>query len=170
MAPEPSEEIVWLASGANPEIIAEMERIYADLQREIEARGPVCWASGRCCNFGRAGHRLYVTGVEAALTVRGLATLSQTADGGRVSLTKATLEDAIARDGCPFQRDNLCGVHPVRPLGCRVYFCDRSAQGWQQELYERALARVKAIHESHGVPYRYAEWRAMLGEILGAID
>jgi hypothetical protein len=53
-------------------------------------------------------------------------------------------------------------VHTIKPLGCRVYFCDPTAQGWQQELSERTLAMVRAIHERHGVPYRYGEWRGLL--------
>jgi hypothetical protein len=24
------------------------------------------------------------------------------------------------------------------------------------------LARLRALHESHGIPYRYGEWRTML--------
>lgn len=154
----------WMRAASDPEVGAAMERIYDDVRREIEARGPACWASGRCCNFEKAGHRLYVTGVEAALTVRGI---SRSGSGG-VALTAASLDHAVARGGCPFQRGNLCGAHEHRPLGCRVFFCDRSAQQWQQELCERALTRVRATHELHGVPYHYGEWRAMLRELLDA--
>jgi hypothetical protein len=56
-------------------------------------------------------------------------------------------------------------VHRDRPLGCRVYFCDRSAQDWQQDLSERALAMVRAIHDRHGIEYRYGEWRTMLEKL-----
>jgi Fe-S-cluster containining protein len=75
----------------------------------------------------------------------------------------ADLEAALARGGCPFQVRNLCGVHAIKPLGCRVYFCDKSAQAWQGELSERLLGEIRGIHDRFAVPYRYGEWRAMLG-------
>jgi Fe-S-cluster containining protein len=68
---------------------------------------------------------------------------------------------------CPFQVSNLCSVHSIKPLGCRVYFCDRSAQQWQQELSERSLQEIRAIHDEHGIPYRYGEWRSMLSMFTG---
>ena len=40
--------------------------------------------------------------------------------------------------------------------------CDPKAAGWQEELSERMLGRLRALHEAHGIPYRYGEWRAML--------
>lgn len=149
----------WLAAAKDPAIAAELEAIYEYTAAAIESRGPACWASGRCCNFEAAGHRLYTTGLEAAYA---LARLSPDSP-----LTHESLASARARGGCPFQVANLCGIHTIKPLGCRVYFCDRSAQEWQQDLSERALARVRELHDRHGIDYRYGEWRGMLGMLLG---
>jgi Fe-S-cluster containining protein len=146
----------WRAAAADPAVAADLDALYADVAAEIRARGPVCWASGRCCNFVSAGHLLYATGLETAHTLR------QLNPDAHPPLTPLTIADARARGGCPFQSANLCGIHPIRPLGCRIYFCDRSAQDWQQDLYERALARLRAIHDDRGIPYRYAEWRTLL--------
>jgi len=143
----------WLAAATRPGIAGALESIYAEVARAIEVRGPACWASGRCCNFEKSGHSLYVTGLEAAYAV------------GRADpamLTRERLTDALARGGCPFQSANLCGVHAVKPLACRVYFCDRSAQEWQRDLSERMHERVRALHAEHAVEYRYAEWRTLL--------
>src|SRR5262249_48817981 len=74
-----------------------------------------------------------------------------------VALTADSLSVALARGGCPFQLANLCGVHAIKPLGCRVYFCDRSAQRWQQELSESMLAQIRATHARHAIAYRCAE-------------
>jgi Fe-S-cluster containining protein len=147
----------WLRQAREPAVVAELEAIYADVAREITERGPACWASGRCCNFEKTGHRLYTTGLEAAYTVARLAGLTQPR-----GLTPSDVEQARARGGCPFQDGNLCGVHGVRPLGCRVYFCDRSAQAWQYDLTERGMARMRELHERHGIVYAYAEWRDLL--------
>jgi len=157
-----------MRAACDPAISSEIESIYADVRREIEERGPACWASGRCCNFDRTGHRLYATGLEVALTIRGVSRAR--ADGAEegATLTRETLADALQRGGCPFQTDNLCGAHPHRPLGCRVYFCDQTAERWQQDLCERALARIKALHERRAIPYTYGEWRTMLGSMLDA--
>lgn len=146
----------WHAAVLDPAVAAELEAVYAYVAAAVESRGPACWASGRCCSFERAGHRLYVTGLEAAYA------MSRTAG----AVTAATLSAALARGGCPLQAANLCGAHAMRPLGCRVYFCDRSAQEWQRELSEKAIAQVRAVHDRHGVPYRYGEWRQMLALLL----
>lgn len=142
---------------------AELEAVYAQTAREISARAPACWASGRCCNFKEAGHRLYVTGLEAAYTV-----VRSPLTPGTLQLTPHSLAESLARGGCPFQAANLCSAHSIKPLGCRVYFCDQSAQHWQQDLSERMLTCIRAIHERHDIPYAYAEWGALLGDILRA--
>lgn len=147
----------WRAAALEPGIAAELEAVYAYVAAAVEARGPACWASGRCCHFEKAGHRLYVTGLEAAYA------LARTD-----AVTAGALAEARARGGCPLQAANLCGAHAVRPLGCRVYFCDRSAHEWQRTLSEKAIAQVRAVHDRHGVPYRYGEWRDMLGMLVAS--
>jgi len=152
----------WLGAVSRAEVRAELEAVYASAAAEIAARGPACWASGRCCNFEKSGHLLYVTGVEAAYTVWMGRERADTQAKPNPSL-RSGLSLTVVREGaCPFQEGNLCGVHEIKPLGCRVYFCDRSAQAWQQELSERLLGEIRAIHERHGIEYRYGEWRGML--------
>ncbi len=151
----------WLLAVARPDVVGALEEIYAETSRRIAERGPACWASGRCCNFANTGHLLYVTGLEAAYT------LSRLPAHRTEPLTLPQVDAARAVGGCPFQVRNLCGVHPIRPLGCRVYFCDRSATSWQQELYEAELGRIRELHDRRGVAYRYAEWRSLL-ELLAS--
>ncbi len=157
----------WLHALENPRIVSDLESVYTDTAREIEARGPACWASGRCCNFQKTGHLLYVTGLEAAYMLSRLSNrpapgpLPQLGDCA-APLTPNSLASALAGGTCPFLVGHLCGAHAMRPLGCRVYFCDRSAQQWQQDLCERMLARLRAIHDQHTIEYRYGEWRSML--------
>lgn len=161
----------WLAMLAEPGVRSELESVYAEAASAIRERGPACWASGRCCNFEKTGHLLYVTGLEAAYTIAGLAD-RPTADRvaapsfGEPTLRLLVLEDAKRRGGCPFQVSNLCGVHAIKPLGCRVYFCDRSAQQWQKDLSERLIHSVRAIHDRFDVAYRYGEWRGMLSRFV----
>lgn len=148
----------WLAAAVDPQISGELELVYDAIARAVAARRPVCDASGRCCKFEEWGHRLYVTGLEAAYLAARL---------GR-EITLPEIARARAEGGCPFQKALLCSVHAIRPLGCRVYYCDETAQEWQMELSERMLSEVKAIHERHGLAYWYGEWRAMLEAIVVA--
>ncbi|MBI2759990.1 MAG: YkgJ family cysteine cluster protein [Chloroflexi bacterium] len=150
----------WLAAARDPAIATDLESLFSRVSAAIAERGPACWASGRCCNFEAAGHRLYTTGLEAAYTVSKLRSPEHPA------LTSTTLSAALARGGCPFQSANLCGVHTIKPLACRVYFCDKSAQAWQSELLEGLMVDLRALHERHAIAYRYAEWRGLLAMFL----
>jgi Fe-S-cluster containining protein len=160
----------WLDALGRPGVAEGLEAIYADAATAIAARGPACWASGRCCRFEAHGHRLYVTGLEAAYVALRLPDIAGTRPGNHAepTLRPLALEQARAAGGCPFQSGHLCGVHAIKPLGCRVYFCDRTAQAWQQDLSETLLARLRALHDEHAIEYRYAEWRAMLARFVDA--
>ncbi|MBL8765333.1 MAG: hypothetical protein JNM07_13800 [Phycisphaerae bacterium] len=147
----------WTRAVRDPRLAAEIDAVYARAASAIERRGPACWASGRCCRFRDAGHRLYVTGLEAALTLVRL---------DRSPLAPAELESAIARGTCVFVSGNLCSVHTIKPLGCRLYFCDRSAAAWQREVHEQLLSDIRDIHDRHQQPYRYGEWGDMLRRFI----
>lgn len=143
----------WLDAVRRTEIECAIEDVHREISERIESRDPVCTASGRCCNFERYGHRLYTTGLEAALTLDRLPT--------QRALAAGDVDRALGEGTCPFVVDRLCGVHPVRPAGCRVYFCDPTADIWVNELAESASDRIKRIHDEFGIEYRYMEWRAL---------
>lgn len=144
----------WLHAATDESVARHVEQIYFDIASEIALRRPRCDASGRCCRFEAWGHRLYVTGLETAYAWVRL-NADQRPDLGAVG-------EARARGGCPFQPDVPCTIHPIRPLGCRVFFCDPTAGEWQEKLYERLLGRLRAVHDALALPYVYAEWRALL--------
>jgi Fe-S-cluster containining protein len=150
----------WLRAARDAGVRAELEAVYSDVAAQVEARGPACWASGRCCHFEAAGHLLYVTGLEAAYVMVGVEEERQ----------KKVVQAGGLYHGCLFQAANLCTVHGIKPLGCRVYFCDRSAQAWQQSLSEHGLAQIRGLHDRHGIEYRYGEWRSMLDQVARAIS
>lgn len=144
-----------LTAAARPEVRTRVEQIYSDLAKEIEIRKPLCILSGRCCHFEDFGHRLYVTTAELATFLHGFETEVQSPQ----------LADAIKTwtgKGCPFQLAKLCGVHPMRPFGCRIYFCDETSTDWQNQAYETFHARLKKLHEELAIPYFYTEWRTAL--------
>lgn len=163
-APHPSLPVVdvedlrlaeaWLVAACTPAIDQALRSIYREVAEAVSQQGPACWASGRCCNFTKTGHRLYVTGLEAAWCVLQV---------GRAG--HSAIAHAIDQGDCPYldgAHRHLCGVHHAKPLGCRVYFCDHSSFPWQHELTERQLAALRDLHEVRQIPYRYAEWRGLL--------
>ena len=177
-------EAAWIGAAAPGPVAVALEAVYRDTAAAIESRAPACWASGRCCNFEAAGHRLYTTGLEAAYTIVRLDDQAARAGDvgrdsggglalpqiGRPALTLASIAAARQRGGCPFQHRNLCTVHEIKPVACRVYFCDRSAQDWQKDLSEQMHERIRVIHDEFAVPYEYAEWRGLLERVAAARD
>ena len=162
-------DAVNLAS-RRPEVVRAVEQIYADLQREIDARRPICAASGRCCRFEEYGHRLFVTTMELAAFVKQLPEPLPVDSCQLPVKTKslpllATGDSQAATGFCPFQVDKLCSVHAIRPFGCRMFFCDATSTQWQNDQYERFHARLKRLHEEMGVPYQYVEWRQALRQL-----
>src|SRR5437762_14328604 len=81
--------------------------LYRDVDRDVQAAGPVCVASGRCCRFKEYGHVLFLSNLEADVLV------SQA----------PPYEAPVSSDFCPFQQNNLCTAREPRPLGCRIYYC-----------------------------------------------
>lgn len=169
----PDDEAVWgrwLEAVARPEIDAGILALHAAMDDAVAARGPTCWQSGKCCHFDAYGHRLYVTGLEAAWFVQRRGTAPPPADAptGHAVLPILERPPAAAHPGCPFQVDHRCTVHADRPLGCRVFFCQAGTEAWQADLYDRYHAAMRRLHDAHGVPYRYLEWRAALDQAAQA--
>ena len=148
----------WQTAAANPEISATIRNIYTDLDAQVATHAPVCWASGRCCHFDqfKQGHHLYVTGLETAWVLQQLDNLP---------INPNDIDPAAP---CPYQDDTLCSIHQTRPFGCRLFFCQRGTEDWQQHLYEQTLARFKDLHRSHNIPYHYLEWRSALQQAAQA--
>jgi Fe-S-cluster containining protein len=142
------------AAAGRAEVRDVVRELYARLQQQIDQRKPICVASGRCCQFEAYGHRLYVTTIELAAFVAELQ-----------SLDKPPSSSLPQAGGCPFQVAKLCGVHAIRPFGCRVFFCDPTAQQWQNEQYEAFHAELKRLHGQLDIPYFYIEWRQALAAL-----
>src|SRR5215203_740973 len=150
------------AAADRADVWAAVEQVYANLAVEVDRRRPVCVVSGRCCRFEEFGHRLYVTTLELAAFLHGY-------ERGQSARPRALTQAIESWDGagCPFQVAKLCGVHAIRPFGCRMFFCDATSTDWQNEAYETFHARLKRAHEELGVPYFYVEWRRAIGAVLG---
>jgi Fe-S-cluster containining protein len=153
----------WSEAIEQPEVAEGLRLLHQLIAAEVARERPVCLASGRCCHFERYDHRLYVTGLDVVWCVRSLR-----ARGGPPS-GLAEIAAAKERGDCPFLLvDRVCGAHLERPLGCRIFFCDRAARTWQEDLYQRTHEALRLLHERHAIPYRYGEWRMMLEMVARA--
>jgi hypothetical protein len=113
--------------------------IYREVDRAVAAAGPVCVASGRCCRFKEYGHMLFLCNLEAEVLL---------ADAPSYDLP-------VSPDFCPFQKENLCTARDLRPLGCRIFFCDPAYQETGNRLTEQSLRRLKELANENGVEWRY---------------
>lgn len=161
----------WRSACRRDEIANALHQLYAQLDQAVADYGPTCWASGKCCKFESYGHRLYVTGLEIAhfhqrLEVQGMEDRLATGAGGPTGrdVPLDQVRPVQLADACRYQVEGKCSVHAIRPLGCRIFFCQEGTDDWQQQTYEAFQQKLVALHESHGIPYHYMEWRAGLIE------
>jgi len=170
------------AAAARADVRDAVERVYRDLADDVARRRPVCVVSGRCCRFEEYGHRLFVTTAELATFLHGLEQQGgqpAASTGGAALAARKNASDPAPPcesvtsamttwdgTGRPFQLAKLCGVHALRPFGCRIFFCDPTATQWQNDAYETFHARLKRLHEELGLPYYYVEWRQALRALL----
>ncbi|MEE9405035.1 MAG: hypothetical protein V3V20_09080 [Algisphaera sp.] len=159
----------WREAARRPEVDAALQELYGALDGAIAERGPTCWASGKCCKFDEFGHRLYVTGLEVAWFLnqveRGEVDMTAAENGAGMAgqAVKVRLPQLAEHPGaCPYQVAGRCTTHKIRPLGCRIFFCQKGTESWQQDLYESFLKRLQGLHDAHGLAYRYLDWMAGL--------
>ncbi len=159
----------WKEAAASPGVDAALRTLYAGVEAAAHLRGPRCEASGRCCKFNTHDHLLYVTGLEIAWFLRQAGEQKAATEPGYEAqiqgLRLPVLSPRQLPDGCAWQVDGLCSAHGFRPLGCRVYFCEKGTEDWQQQTYEKFQTQLRALHDLLGLPYGYMEWR---GGILDA--
>lgn len=165
----------WLKIAKTTKIDHALRDLFARVGEAIDAGppegdGPVCNTSGRCCKFEAFGHRLYVTGLEIAWFVLNLPSDAPEAEGIDEGLALPQLAIPVVGSeapvpvpgACVHQIEGLCSTHAIRPLGCRVFFCDEASESWQHALYEKYQAELRQLHDKLQLPYAYMEWRAGL--------
>lgn len=179
----------WLAASRRREIASALSGLYEQLGQAVADYGPTCWASGKCCKFESYGHRLYVSGLEIAWFMDRVSVVGDQATGqqpagldspkkaidvpGDVALSllrpgpdprSLSSDPPVLADACRYQVAGKCSVHAIRPLGCRIYFCQEGTDDWQQQTYEAFQKQLVDLHQQHDIPYHYMEWRAGLIE------
>ena len=126
--------------------------IYAEADAELAAVPARCWGGGACCRFDIADHRLYVTTAELAF------------------LALAGTPPSPIRPGrCPYQLGPRYTARANRPLGCRIYFCDKGLEYHLSLIYQRMHEGIRQLHSQADVAYHYVELTAALVAVDGDI-
>ena len=158
--------------------LAGLEQILLQADRAAVERRLECRQCGQCCRFEQFGHRLYVTAGELALMIKfapdrvsepigkirpwGIFDNPQSL-GDRSAIRNVSRAKPASL--CPHQDQARCLARPGRALGCRLFFCDPSANEWFSDAYESFHRQIKLLHAAHGLPYVYAELAAAMAEL-----
>jgi Fe-S-cluster containining protein len=167
----PTDELMpqLIARAADAALVAAVDAVYSELADAIASRGPVCEMSGHCCNFAQWDHRLYVTSPEVVHFVAGWRWKLSADQRARLwaRMCQANSDGSAPLAVCPLQTGRICGAHGIRPMGCRLFFCEPGAERWGRPLYESLHARLKSFCETYSLPYAYVEWTQVLCALAG---
>ena len=134
------------------EAVAQLRALYDELDREIDrllARHPAsqCRECGTCCTFPPGAPVLYSTELEHAY----------------LASEPPPMQAGLGEGTCPYLEIDTCycTARARRTVGCRTHFCDeampeKAAREEAQDLYERALGRLREISAVHGIERGYA--------------
>ncbi|MHC5053839.1 MAG: hypothetical protein ACYTKD_03875 [Planctomycetota bacterium] len=129
-----------------------LRALYDELDGEIDrllARHPTsqCRECGTCCTFPPGAPVLYATALEHAY----------------LASEPPPMQAGLGEGTCPYVEieTSYCMARGRRTLGCRTHFCDdampeKAAREEAQDLYERALGRLREVSEAHGIRWGYA--------------
>ena len=152
----------WLPAdpARRADLLSRIDALYAQLAADIAATGVTCALSGNCCDFEKADHRLFATGAEIERAAALLAT--------PLALQAAATEPFVTEAHCPFWIKRRCTAREVRPLGCRVYFCDPAYEAEHAPaIYERYHRLLKDLLAEFDLPYAYS---AFVAGLRGMVD
>jgi hypothetical protein len=139
-------------SGTQNRLIEKVAEIYDWLDEQIRdsrKQAGRCDACGKCCDFDKYDHRLFVTSPELIYLIENL---------GYENIKPMTT------GCCPYQVDGRCSIYKYRFAGCRIFCCSGDAD-FQSRLSELTLAMFRQICIDFDVPYRYADLPTALNSV-----
>lgn len=109
-----------------------------------------CDTCGKCCDFAKFDHRLFVTPPE-------LMYLS--------AILGAKNIKSMTTSRCPYNINGKCTIYEYRFAGCRIFYC-RGDADFQNRLSESALNKFKSICTEFQIPYRYTDLTTALNSFV----
>jgi len=139
----------------NSQLLERVAEIYDWLDLQIRRHSDlagVCRACGKCCDFGRFDHRLFVSIPELMYLAANL---------GNENIK------AMTTGQCPYNVAGKCRIYKYRFAGCRI-FCCKGDTDFQSSLSESALKKFKSICTEFQIRYRYADLASILTSFAGS--
>ncbi len=135
--------------GTNNRLLEKVAEIYTWLDTQIRDNNLLtgqCNSCGKCCDFDKFDHHLFVTPPELMYLTTG----QQAANLGAENIK------SMPTNRCPYNIDGKCTVYEYRFAACRIFCCDADAD-FQSELSESALKKLKSLCVEFQIPYRYTD-------------
>ena len=126
------------------QLIKKIAEIYKWLDSQINNNSELagaCSTCGKCCDFSKFNHRLFVTTPE-------LMYLAAILGAENINLMTA--------GRCPYNIDGKCSIYEHRFSGCRIFSC-KGDKDFQSGLSERSLKKFKSLCREFQIPYRYTD-------------
>ena len=141
---------------ADNRLLKKVADIYDCLDLQICNSQPLagrCQACGRCCDFGKSDHRLFVTTPELIYLAANLAVKNL---------------KPMPTGRCPYNHADKCTVYKHRFAACRILCCSADPD-FQSRLSESALKKLKSLCAEFQIPYRYVDLPTALNNPLAAL-
>jgi Fe-S-cluster containining protein len=143
----------------NSFVCKKVAEIYNWLDTQIQQNNLIvqCEACGRCCDFAKFDHLLFVTTPE-------LIFLKENLKPQKIK----TMPTAV----CPYNEKGRCTIYPLRFAGCRVFFCNPPAadKDFQSQFSESAVSRFKSLCTEFNIPYIYSDLQTALNVVLPQLE
>ena len=141
--------------GTNKRLLEKVAEIYTWLDTKIRDNNKLtgqCKACGKCCDFDKFDHHLFVTSPELMYLIANLG---------------AENIKSMLSSRCPYNIDGKCTVYEYRFAGCRIFYCKADVD-FQGELSESALEKLKSLCTEFQIPYHYTDLATALKSFGGA--
>jgi len=138
--------------GTNKRLLGKVAEIYNWLDTQIREDNELigrCDACGKCCDFDKFDHHLFVTPPEL---------MYLTANIGTENVKP------MPTSRCPYKIDGKCTVYEYRFAACRIFYCRANAD-FQSGLSESVLEKLKSLCTEFQIPYRYTDLAAALNTL-----
>jgi len=135
-------------------LLQAVESIYNWLETKNLQSAALCKACGRCCDFARFEHHLFVTTPEIIYLAAKL---------GPENIRQ------MHNDMCPYNEKGLCTIRDHRFAGCRIFFC-RGDADFQARLSEKVIKKFGSLCDKLHLSYRYMPIKDALSEMGGSLQ
>jgi Fe-S-cluster containining protein len=136
----------------NHRVVERVAEIYNWLDSQSRRHRPItgtCDVCGKCCDFGKYDHRLFVTTPEIMYLA--------------ASIGEENIKP-MANGRCPYNTQGRCEIYKHRFASCRIFSC-KGSKDIQSRISESILMELKSICKDMEIPYRYTDLPTALNSV-----